>query len=287
MILKKEIEQKAEAQDVPKSTIDKDWALGHFIDAIYSIEECKEHLVFKGGTCLRKCYYPEYRFSEDLDFTSRSSDFVLTKKLLTQITDLITERTEMPLHIKEISEMRHKDKLMGYKAVVKFWGSDHARNQQPTTPDRWHTSIKIEITLFEKMVFSVEEREVNHPYSDQLSENPLKVPCYSLLEVLSEKLRALIQRSYTAPRDFYDIWYLSRNEKLIDWSLVTDAFHEKMKFKKLEFTGIDQMINEESDKRVHAAWDKSLGHQIPSKSAPDYEQVRSELESLLNRIFYQ
>jgi predicted nucleotidyltransferase component of viral defense system len=25
--------------------------------------------VFKGGTCLRKCYYETFRFSEDLDFT--------------------------------------------------------------------------------------------------------------------------------------------------------------------------------------------------------------------------
>ena len=23
-----------------------------------------------GGTCLRKCYFPDYRFSEDLDFTA-------------------------------------------------------------------------------------------------------------------------------------------------------------------------------------------------------------------------
>jgi predicted nucleotidyltransferase component of viral defense system len=69
MIRKKEIETKAEEQYIPKSTIDKDWVLGHFIDAIFSIPECKENLIFKGGTCLRKCYFPNYRFSEDLDFT--------------------------------------------------------------------------------------------------------------------------------------------------------------------------------------------------------------------------
>ena len=26
-------------------------------------------LAFKGGTCLKKCYFETYRFSEDLDFT--------------------------------------------------------------------------------------------------------------------------------------------------------------------------------------------------------------------------
>ena len=124
MIRKREIEQKAEKQNVPKSTIDKDWVLGHFIDAIYAIPVCRDNLVFKGGTCLRKCYFPEYRFSEDLDFTSTDPNFVLDKKTLTQITDLITSRTDMPLHIQEIVELRFQDKLTGYKAIIKYWGAD-------------------------------------------------------------------------------------------------------------------------------------------------------------------
>lgn len=34
MILKKEIEKKALEHEVSRSTIDKDWVLGHFVDAI-------------------------------------------------------------------------------------------------------------------------------------------------------------------------------------------------------------------------------------------------------------
>lgn len=285
MILKREIEKQAEAQKVPKTAIDKDWVLGHFIDAIYSIPEWKQHLVFKGGTCLRKCYYPNYRFSEDLDFTSTSQEFELTEKLLKRITDLIVERTEIPLHIDSIKPLRSKDKLTGYKAIVKFWGADHSRNQAPPPPERWTSSIKIEIILYELMIFDTVERKVYHPYTDNLSQSPLTVPCYSLHEVLAEKLRALIQRSYTAPRDFYDIWYLSKNENVINWKAVTDAFHKKMKFKNLEFTGIDQMINDDNDKRVKAGWNNSLGHQIPATAAPEYDLVKSEILTLLNEIF--
>jgi predicted nucleotidyltransferase component of viral defense system len=82
MIRKWEVEQKAEAQNVPKSTIDKDWILGHFMDAIYSVLVGRDSLVFKGGSCLRKCYFPDYRFSEDLDFTSTDPNFVLDKKMI-------------------------------------------------------------------------------------------------------------------------------------------------------------------------------------------------------------
>jgi len=136
MILKREIERLAEAKGLTKNTIDKDWVLGHFIDGIYSIPEYRENLVFKGGTCLEKCYFPEYRFSEDLDFTSINSDFILDKKLLSKITTIVTARTEIPLYIKELKDLLFEDTLVGFSAIVKFWGADHSRNQEPPPPNR-------------------------------------------------------------------------------------------------------------------------------------------------------
>jgi predicted nucleotidyltransferase component of viral defense system len=285
MIRKREIEQIAEIYNIPKSTVDKDWVLGHFLDAIYSLPECREHLIFKGGTCLRKCYFQDYRFSEDLDFTATNTAFKFDINLLSKITDLITTRTSISLHIHELVELRSKDELKGYKAIVKFWGADHSFNQAPPPIDRWNTSVKIEIILFEKLIFPVEQRPIFHPYSDGLTQESSLIPCYSLSEVLAEKLRALIQRSYTAPRDIFDIWYLSNNVQSIDWSAIHLAFHEKMKFKNLHFNGIQQMFNEVTDQRVKQAWKTSLGHQIPGGLTYPYDQVKAELLDLLKKIF--
>ena len=44
MILQKEIVTIAAQKEVVKSTIDKDWTLGHFIDAIFSIPELRQKL---------------------------------------------------------------------------------------------------------------------------------------------------------------------------------------------------------------------------------------------------
>jgi predicted nucleotidyltransferase component of viral defense system len=88
MILQKEIATIASQKGLVKSTIDKDWAISHFIDAIYSVPELRQKLIFKGGTCLKKCYIPDYRFSEDLDFTSSEKYFKLTKYHLNDITAL-------------------------------------------------------------------------------------------------------------------------------------------------------------------------------------------------------
>jgi predicted nucleotidyltransferase component of viral defense system len=135
------------------------------------------------------------------------------------------------------------------------------------------------------MIFPSENKEVFHEYSDGLSENPFVVPCYSLKEVLSEKLRALIQRSYTAPRDYYDIWHLSNSQEIKNWDEITDAFNQKMEFKNIPFEGVHQMINENNDKRVGTAWKNSLAHQIPGGLNISYEEVRNHLFILLSRIF--
>lgn len=286
MILKMEIERIAEEKAVAKATIDKDWVLGHFIDAIFSIPECRENLVFKGGTCLKKCYFGNYRFSEDLDFTSVRSDFVLDKNLLNRIVLLVTKRIEIPLHIHKLEQLRFNGELTGYSAIIKFWGADHPRNQAPPPIERWLTSIKIEVILYEQMVFPAEIRTVQHEYSDRLSGSAITgIPCYSIHEVLAEKLRALIQRSYAAPRDYYDIWYLSENVPDLNWHAIKDAFHQKMKFKKLEFTGIDQLINEQNDKHISSAWKNSLAHQVSNGEFPDFSMVRHEIKRILAEHF--
>jgi len=285
VILKKEIERIAQQKGVTRTTIDKDWVLSHFIDAIFSIPECRKNLIFKGGTCLRKCYFEDYRFSEDLDFTATDESFGLDKKLLGKVVNLVKKRTEIPLYVHELKQLQFKDKPTGFSAIIKFWGADHPRNQSPPPPQRWHTSIKIEIILYEEMIFPPVEKSVHHEYSDSLSEIAKSIPCYSLQEVLAEKLRSLIQRSYTAPRDFYDIWYLSQNVDNLNWPEIVEAFYQKMKFKGLEFTGIDQMINEDNDRRLQAAWNNSLAHQIPGQDFPNYQLVKEDLLLLFKDLF--
>lgn len=285
MILKKEIEQIAEQKGVARSTVDKDWALGHFLAAIYSEPKLRDVLIFKGGTCLKKCWIPDYRFSEDLDFTSRKRDFELKQSHINFICHHVNDNASIATHLESLTPLYFDNKLTGYEAVIKFWGSDHPKNEAPPPPDRWHTKIKIEIILYEILLFAQVDKKIIHQYSDQISINPNAVPCYSFDEMLAEKLRSLIQRSYTAPRDYYDIWYLSNNIKDLNWPKIVEAFHEKMKFKNHTFTGIDQFINEDNDKKLKGAWKNSLGHQINKSQLPEYELVKENLSLLFNKLF--
>ena len=52
------------------ATLEKDYALTWLLSGIYSRDsKIRDSLIFKGGTALRKVYFPEWRLSEDLDFT--------------------------------------------------------------------------------------------------------------------------------------------------------------------------------------------------------------------------
>lgn len=71
VINKSEILELATQSSLSPSVIEKDYVLGWILAGIHEHSELRENWVFKGGTCLKKCYFETYRFSEDLDFTLR------------------------------------------------------------------------------------------------------------------------------------------------------------------------------------------------------------------------
>lgn len=55
---------------VPRDVVEKDYAIGYVLAGVCAVPSVRDRLVFKGGTALRKLYFADYRFSEDLDFTA-------------------------------------------------------------------------------------------------------------------------------------------------------------------------------------------------------------------------
>jgi len=69
MISRRELEQLRAEWTLDIAVIEKDYLLGWLLAGIAAHPVLGHSWVFKGGTCLRKCYYETFRFSEDLDFT--------------------------------------------------------------------------------------------------------------------------------------------------------------------------------------------------------------------------
>ena len=68
MIAKGAITQRANDDHVPAQTIERDYILAHLCADIGAAGDSR--LVFKGGTLLRLCYFEDYRYSADLDFSA-------------------------------------------------------------------------------------------------------------------------------------------------------------------------------------------------------------------------
>ncbi|MCK9423872.1 MAG: nucleotidyl transferase AbiEii/AbiGii toxin family protein [Bacteroidales bacterium] len=154
MILPSEIRKIAEHYGVPNSTIDKDWVLGHLLKEIARCEWFQNNLLFKGGTCLKKCYFPEYRFSEDIDFTVVREPFIIEYGMIQNVCNAITNNVGIIFAPFTISKIIFRDKHLGYQILLRFWGGDHRRDQDPPSEyDRWHTSIKVEMTWYEIFAF--------------------------------------------------------------------------------------------------------------------------------------
>lgn len=282
MIRQKEIAENANRKHVPKTTIDKDWILGHFLNALYSFEGNRNLFVFKGGTCLHKCYVKDYRFSEDLDFTLLDKNFVVDKSFIKKVMNRTEEQSSIKFQLSNLEKQQSNNIPQGYKAEIKFWGADHNPNQRPLPPSRWQTSIHIDISFSEQLLLPTVEKEIMHPYSDaNLITN--KAICYDFKELLAEKIRTLKQRN--RPRDIYDVWRLSKmfqSDTLPDLKAI---LLKKLELKGLEIGGVTDFVNEEKFYTNKIAWRRSLSHQLLIADLPVFDDIYRELSQFINELF--
>jgi hypothetical protein len=125
------------------------------------------NLVFRGGTALKKAYFSDYRFSEDLDFTL--IDSTISKEILfsefEKIFEFIKEEANIPLETKNVQE-------------YKSWGSlsFHINYLGPLGGKLGIKDLKIDITRNEILEFETLDKKIFAPYSD-LIKKEFKIKC--------------------------------------------------------------------------------------------------------------
>lgn len=195
---------KAEARrlGVDPLVVDRDHALGVVLSSLVQVGLETWGWVFKGGTCLRKADFASYRFSEDLDFTClerlRSED---AKDRVAQIAP-IAESLGVRLLV---DRLRIDEKGGGEETTLEIRVPYEGMVRRSGPP----ANLQLHLSLGEKLAFAVVPRPLLHPYADA-AEVACTLPCYSLEEILVEKLRAVCgQRRFAIARDLYDIWMVT------------------------------------------------------------------------------
>jgi len=257
MIKPGEIQNIARKTKVRDQQIEKDYILSWILQGIAQNENLLKNIIFKGGTVLKKVYFKNYRFSEDLDFTlldesvSNEQIFIWFR----EIFEFILEEANIPLEIVENNE--HRDG--GINFYVSYIG--------PLGGQGNNKKVKVDISRSEKLVFEVVKKDVILTYSDQ---QPHQILCYPLEEVLIEKLRSIMQRMQ--PRDFYDIWYLLEFKEM-DIEFYINEFKEKCNNKKINPNEFHAKL-EERLSQYKARWQKSMADQI--HNLPNFDQIERE-----------
>lgn len=237
-----------------EEVVEKDYVLGWLLAGIGAHPVLGSTRVFKGGTCLKKCYLETYRFSEDLDFTvleegPLSPDDLLP--ILLEMLDTVEQASGLELTSRE-PVVRLRPGGQSAEGRIYYRGPR-------STPGE--ARVKLDLTYDEIVAEPTVARVVAHAYEDELPA-PSSVRCYAFAEVFAEKLRALAQRA--RPRDLYDVVNLYRRADLAgERELVLSILERKCEFKGIPVPTLETVTAPEKVADLRADWQAMLDHQLP------------------------
>ncbi|MBS3134621.1 nucleotidyl transferase AbiEii/AbiGii toxin family protein [Candidatus Woesearchaeota archaeon] len=210
-----------------RELIEKDFLLQELLLELQKEKYFRENFVFKGGTCLIKCYLGYFRFSEDLDFSFIKQN-LFKNKSENQIRKLLSKEINIFLNIiEEISKKIYLDfkSSKGNRKYIELGG-----NNKFLTLKLWYKSqilneeqfIKIQINFVDLFKYkfkrkkansiskniNIEETKFLFPEYVDVATKEINIVCYDLKEILLEKFRALLTRKGVKARDFIDIYFI-------------------------------------------------------------------------------
>ena len=184
MIEKQEISELARELSLDLHVVEKDYVLGWLLAGIAANPELSEHWVFKGGTCLKKCYFETYRFSEDLDLT-------VTEEAQLDEEYLLRAFRQMAEWVYEQSGIEIPGEQIRFKLSV-LDGGRYAEGRVyyvgPLMQKRNLARIKFDLSTKEKLVLPPQKRAVHHPYSD-CPDDGIPVPTTESLQREDAKIK--------------------------------------------------------------------------------------------------
>jgi predicted nucleotidyltransferase component of viral defense system len=259
MIDKREILESASALGLLPNVVEKDYVLGWLLAGINAHPELAESWVFKGGTCLKKCYFETYRFSEDLDFTLQDESQIeegFLRRVLGEVIAWVADESGLMLPADQLGFDIYENPRgrlscqgkVGYRGPV-----------SPASNAGGWPKIKLDLTADERLVLPAVRREVFHPYTD-CHEGGMWINCYAYEEAFGEKVRALGER--TRPRDLYDVVNLYRHgDTRPSASVLRNVLEQKCAYKGIAVPTLESLEPHRAD--LEAMWESMLSHQLP------------------------
>ncbi len=243
---------------IPEAVLERDYCLAWFLIGL-SRSALRQHLVFKGGTALKRCYFGDYRFSEDLDFTlAREMPLESILSGLEEVYAEVRSASGILFSCSREQRQKHKNSHTFYLAY------------DGPLPAASPKEVKVDITISERIVLPIEDRAVLRgydEYADLTEDNKIRV--YSLGEIGVEKVVALTDRARNEPRDLYDVWYLTLEEH-VDLTTLMEEIDSKLAFRGRSRAAMGEEFKKK-EARYKKLWNTRLGAQMAE--LPPFDDV--------------
>lgn len=264
MISDAEVRRVAAELGTGLQVVDLDYVQSCFLASLYD-QTGAAALRFKGGTCLKKCYFSDYRFSQDLDFTATQP---LTQNRLKRLLDATVaaadRQWQVDFGVRPIKVTVQDDEYGKESYQVRlYYRGPLSRRGDPQ-------AIRLDVTCQETLAFPESRRQILHGYSDADQLADMLVPCYDVREVIAEKLRALAgQREYAISRDLFDVDEITRRQSF-NVDQLAAALPEKFEAKGLTAEEISLSRLESRRDEFERDWERNLVNLLPRGMAGDF-----------------
>lgn len=295
-----ELKKIAAKDKVPLGIVEKDYILTLALGVISILPYSHKEMLFKGGTAIKKVYYPDARFSADLDFTC------YTDKTSALHSDLkvIFEKQKDRFGIDFLDVVIEEQRESGARLKVKY-------NDMNKHPNSFYIDLKIGERPYQKAdLIEIQDRykirkKLFCGYAETVEKNsyacshlercvsgeeclrcdrfvplknegvapPIRIRTMSIEEILTEKIRAAIARA--RPRDIYDVWYLTKEKNIKpNMELVN---------KKLQMLDRHKEFNPDEFKRIiseiEPGWERDLKELLPE--VPPFKKIQEDVIAAL------
>lgn len=278
MINREEIAQKGLEFGVHVADVQRDYVLGWFLLAVYSATALRDSLVLKGGNCLRKAYFPNTRFSVDVDFSTQDAvDESFVMQEFNRACEFVSGQAgvvfEAPRNnIRVQGQLDEKRRVFDVRLYFRdFYGyADHIVIR-----------LSIDITEFDRIYLPAQARQVIHPYSDS-DRCSGELRCLKLEEMVANKLKCLLQRRHVP--DVYDLVYsvfINRDIEL-DRGEVLSVFLQKTIYERSPGVA-RQLLLDLPLAALKGAWSKYIV--APIQGALDFDDTLARFQAIINHLF--
>lgn len=243
---------------IPEAVLERDYCLSWFLVGL-SHSTLRNRLVFKGGTALKKIYFEDYRFSEDLDFTLvKKTSWEEIRQGLDEISTDVQASSGVTIHFDRKDRDEHENCHTFYLTY------------EGPLPRQYAASVKVDITLNEHIVNAPLQRPLLRGYKEyeDIPENAL-IMVYSLDEIVAEKVIALLSPARNEPRDLYDLWFLINGNHIILPEILPSVL-EKLEFRGQSLGKVRSLLISK-ETRLEKLWVSRLESQMVK--LPDFQTV--------------